>query len=124
MKQIGKHIKKLRMEQGMTQDQLAQALNVTRQAVSNWETGKTQPSIETLTAIARIAKEGMSVARAEKYIDTLLIQREETAHRTNVSTFLNTLNQTLQKIQLSGIAAVSERRETESQIVLTITIPK
>ena len=52
MKQIGKHIKKLRMEQGMTQDQLAQALNVTRQAVSNWETGKTQPSIETLTAIA------------------------------------------------------------------------
>ena len=38
--------------------------------------------------------------------------------------FLNTLTQTLQKIQLSGIAAVSERRETESQIVLTITIPK
>ena len=34
------------------------------------------------------------------------------------------LTQTLQRIQLSGIAAVSERRETDSQIVLTITIPK
>ena len=52
MKQIGKNIKKHRLEKGMTQDQLAEKLNVTRQAVSNWETGKTQPSIETLTAMA------------------------------------------------------------------------
>ena len=35
-----------------------------------------------------------------------------------------TLTQSLAKIQLSGIPAVSERRETDSQIVLTITIPK
>ena len=52
MKQIGKNIKKHRIETGMTQDQLAEKLNVTRQAVSNWETGKTQPNIETLTALA------------------------------------------------------------------------
>lgn len=51
MKQIGKNIKKYRIESGMTQDQLADKLSVTRQAVSNWETGKTQPSIETLTAL-------------------------------------------------------------------------
>ena len=54
MKQIGKNIKKHRMEKGMTQDQLAEKLNVTRQAVSNWETGKTQPSIETLTALGSL----------------------------------------------------------------------
>jgi len=52
MAQIGKTIKKYRTEKGMTQDQLAEKLNVTRQAVSNWETGKTQPSLETLTAMA------------------------------------------------------------------------
>lgn len=52
MRQIGKNIKKHRVEKGMTQDQLAEKLNVTRQAVSNWETGKTQPSIETLSALA------------------------------------------------------------------------
>ena len=79
---------------------------------------------EVLTAIARIAKEGMSVVRAEKYIESLLEKTEEKSPRANVSAFLNTLTQTLQKIQLSGVAAVSERRETESQIVLTITIPK
>ena len=79
---------------------------------------------ETLAAIARIAQEGMSVARAEKYIESLLTEKGERAGKANVGAFLNTLTQNLQKIQLSGIAAVSERRETESQIVLTITIPK
>ena len=79
---------------------------------------------ETLAAVTQIAKESMSVARTEKYIDSLLTKKEEKTGKANVGAFLNTLTQTLQKIQLSGIAAVSERRETESQIVLTITIPK
>jgi len=78
----------------------------------------------TLSAIARIVRENMSVARTEKYIESLLTEKAEKAPKANVGTFLNTLTQTLQKIQLSGIPAISERRETESQIVLTITIPK
>ena len=79
---------------------------------------------ETLSAIAEITRQNMSVARTEKYIETLLIQKEEKAPKPNVGAFLNNLTQNLQKIQLSGIPAVSERRETDSQIVLTITIPK
>lgn len=51
---VSNSIKKLREERGMTQDELAEKLNVTRQAVSNWETGKTQPDIETLTRLAEI----------------------------------------------------------------------
>jgi len=47
-------IKKLRKEKGMTQDELAEKLNVTRQAVSNWEMGKTQPDIDTLTKLAEV----------------------------------------------------------------------
>lgn len=54
MKQIGKSLKKHRMAKGMTQDQLAEQLSVTRQAISNWETGKTQPGIETITALAAV----------------------------------------------------------------------
>lgn len=79
---------------------------------------------EKLSAIAEIAKQSMSVARAEKYIESLLAEKEEKPQRANVGAFLNSLTQNLQKIQLSGIPAVSERRETDSQIVLTITIPK
>lgn len=52
MNNIGKTIKKVRAEKGMTQEQLAEQLHVTRQAVSNWEQGKTQPDIETLSAMA------------------------------------------------------------------------
>lgn len=51
---VSNSIKKLREEKGMTQDELAEQLNVTRQAVSSWETGKTQPDIETLTRLAEI----------------------------------------------------------------------
>ena len=44
--------------------------------------------------------------------------------RANVGALLNNLNQSLAKIQSCGIGAVSERRETEDLIVVTITIPK
>ena len=77
-----------------------------------------------LAAIAEILRQGMSVARTEKYIETLLAQPDPRPQRANVTAFLNSLTQSLQKIQLSGISAVSERRETDTQIVLTITIPK
>lgn len=52
MNKVASNIKKYRQEKNMTQDQLAEEVNVTRQAVSNWETGKTQPDIDTLTQIA------------------------------------------------------------------------
>ena len=52
MNNVGKNIKKLRKEKNITQDQLAEQLHVTRQAISNWEIGKTQPEIETLSAMA------------------------------------------------------------------------
>ena len=83
-----------------------------------------QKDADKLAAIEVIAREGMSVARTEKYIESLLQQQATPKPRTNVSTFLNNLTQSLARIQSSGIPAVSERRETDSQIVLTITIPK
>ena len=79
---------------------------------------------EKLAAIDEIVRQNMSVARTEKYIQELMEGHRKGPQRVNVGAFLNNLNQSLAKIQLSGISAVSERRETEDQIVLTITIPK
>ncbi len=79
---------------------------------------------EKLAAIAVITRLNMSVARTESYIEGLLREKTAQPQRVNVGAFLNNLNQSLQRIQLSGIPAVSERKETDSQIVLTITIPK
>ena len=77
-----------------------------------------------LAAIEEIIRRGMSVAMTEKYIQELLEGQQKNPRPVNVGTFLNSLSQSLAKIQLSGISAVSERRETEDKIVLTITIPK
>lgn len=77
-----------------------------------------------LAAIEEILRRSMSVAMTEKYIQELLEGQQKSPRRVNVGTFLNSLSQSLAKIQLSGISAVSERRETEDEIVLTITIPK
>ena len=79
---------------------------------------------EKIMAISNIVREGMSVARTERYIDQLLLRQEEEPRAVNVGAFLNNLNQSLARIQRSGIGAISERRETEDEIVLTITIPK
>ena len=77
-----------------------------------------------LRAIVAIQKNNMSVARTEQYIEELLSQPGEKPIRADVGVFLRNVNQTLARIQKSGIRAISERRETDSQIVLTITIPK
>ena len=54
MNVVSDSIKKLRKEKGMTQDELAEKLCVTRQAISNWEMGKAQPDVDTLTRLAEI----------------------------------------------------------------------
>ena len=43
----------LRTKRGISQDALAQAVFVTRQAVSRWETGETVPGTETLKLLSR-----------------------------------------------------------------------
>lgn len=51
---IAENIKHFREEKKISQSELAEKLNVTRQAVSNWECGKTEPDIETLHKISDI----------------------------------------------------------------------
>ena len=46
-------LKNLRERNNLTQDQMAERINVTRQAVSRWETGLTQPNPEMLKVLSR-----------------------------------------------------------------------
>ncbi|MBQ7981409.1 MAG: helix-turn-helix domain-containing protein [Oscillospiraceae bacterium] len=47
-------ILELRTKNGMSQDELAERLFVTRQAVSRWETGDTVPNTETLKLLSKL----------------------------------------------------------------------
>ena len=50
--EMGKEIRRLRMDRGLTQEALAAALNVTPQTVSKWECGNSVPDVQMLPEIA------------------------------------------------------------------------
>ena len=52
--EFGEQIKQLRMDQNLTQEQFAEKLNVTRQAVSNWENDRNLPDIEMLIKMTSV----------------------------------------------------------------------
>ncbi|MBR2049014.1 MAG: helix-turn-helix transcriptional regulator [Oscillospiraceae bacterium] len=71
-KPIGENIRILRTEQNMTQDELAEALFVTRQTVSNYETGRSNPDVQMLLKIAEVLSTD---------IDTLIFGKPEPPDR-------------------------------------------
>ena len=50
---LGKKIIAMRNEKNLSQEQLAEKLNVTRQTISNWENGKFYPDIDSLVNLSK-----------------------------------------------------------------------
>lgn len=50
---LGENIFKLRKEYNLSQEQLAEKINVTRQTISNWELGETAPNPEQLKLLSK-----------------------------------------------------------------------
>ena len=51
--QLGNNIYKSRKEKGLSQEKLAEKINVTRQTISNWELGETSPNPEQLILLSK-----------------------------------------------------------------------
>ena len=49
-------LKEIRKKEGISQEQLAERIGVTRQAITKWETGKGLPDVENMVIIAEIFK--------------------------------------------------------------------
>ena len=77
-----------------------------------------------LETIALVARRRMGVAQTEQYIQQLLEIKAPGQDKANLGAFLNQLNRSLDKIRRSGGGAITEQRETDSQLVLTSTIQK
>ena len=54
MRDIGKNMRQAREKKGYNQEELAQLLFVTRQTVSNYETGRSHPDVETLVRLSQL----------------------------------------------------------------------
>ena len=51
---LGNKIRELRVNKGLTQEQLATALNLSPQAISKWENDQAEPDIATVLKLAQI----------------------------------------------------------------------
>lgn len=76
---IGKKIKELRKEKDITQDQLAEMLNVVPTAITNYESGYSQPTLEALTKLGNIFNVSIdyllgntSITNPQKYLEEKL----------------------------------------------------
>lgn len=85
---FGEKLSFLRKKQGMTQMELAEKLDISRQAVSRWEQGTSEPSTENLVSIGKLF--GVSVddlvnesvqLQAESTVQVAMAERKETADK-------------------------------------------
>ena len=63
---LGENLKALRKQRGMSQEVMAQQLNVVRQTVSKWEQGLSVPDAQMLTRIAELFEVPVSSLLGEK----------------------------------------------------------
>ena len=75
---ISKNIRKLRTEHRLTQDALAEKINVTRQAISSWETGRTQPDAQMLISLSEVFGEPIEMLIYGEKRNTSLEQGQKT----------------------------------------------
>ena len=52
--ELAKHIKEQRARLGMSQEALAEAIFVSRQTISNWETDRTYPDVQSLLLLSAL----------------------------------------------------------------------
>lgn len=100
--EIGKKICLLRKNVGITQEQLAQQLGVSRQTISKWESGLSLPDIESVVMISRLFQVSLEDLLEEKE-QRNETQQEETASLKALDE-LAKINQRNRIIILIGVA--------------------
>ena len=80
---LGNQIKMLRELRHLSQVELAAALHVSKQSISNWENGNIVPSVEMITKIARffsVSTDYFIGLDARKFLEVSGLSGEELAH--------------------------------------------
>ena len=110
-------LQKLRSDEGLTQEELAEKLFVSRTAVSKWESGRGYPSIDSLIAIAK---------HFHVTIDELIGTEEIVAlaeqELTGVGDFAQTVAMHLEDANLGGGAETVLQRTQHTEAVVSVTL--
>ncbi|MBR4185706.1 MAG: helix-turn-helix transcriptional regulator [Clostridia bacterium] len=113
--EMGKEIRRLRNDRGLTQEALAAALNVTAQTISKWECGNTVPDVQLLPEIAVFF--GVT-------IDQLFAMTpEQQMERIENRIYDSGLFDEAEERQIEGqLRAIAEQPETAGKAQLLLTI--
>ena len=79
--EFNEKLQELRKQKGLTQEELAEILFVSRTAVSKWESGRGYPNIESLKAIAKFF--GVTIDQLLSGDELLTIAEEDTRQKEN-----------------------------------------
>ena len=71
---LGKKILELRKKENLTQEQLAEKINVTRQTISKWELNQTTPDIKQAKELSRLFKVSLDEL-TDNDMTTLVMQK-------------------------------------------------
>ena len=66
---IGQYLIKARKRQGLSQEDVANTLNVSRQSVSLWECDQTVPTLDNLISLSTLYKVSVDVLTGQKDFD-------------------------------------------------------
>lgn len=77
--ELNEKLQELRKEKGLTQEELAEALFVSRTAISKWESGRGYPSIDSLKSVAKFF--GVTIDELLSSDELLTIAAEDTKQK-------------------------------------------
>lgn len=95
MEHFGERLAALRKERGMSQEELAEKLQLTRQTISKWETGASTPDLELLIQLAEVF---------DVSVDSLLGVKKANKKHTEKTSFLTLFCLCQLTIFVAGVA--------------------
>lgn len=105
MQTFAQQLNAVRRARGMTQEQLAQEMNVSRQTISHWENGRAQPDVDMLKKLYRVLDYNFLVEE-EVTISTVAENKAETANEAPASAEASAPVQPARLRQYRWVAAV------------------
>ena len=106
---IGLFLKELRYEKGITQEQLAEQLNVSNRSVSRWETGSTLPDISLLVELAEFYEVDIKeIIDGERKSEIMKKEEKEIAEKMSDYATLEkeTMIKEIRKLSLIGVISL------------------
>lgn len=104
--QLGEKIYHYRNKAGMTQEQLADALSVSRQSISKWESGASKPEISKLVALCELFHITMDELLREEMDETSTVEKEEPSDKEADQTQLLELTEKIASLKKAGVMGI------------------